>query len=83
MALKKTQRVLKREFKEKIKRLQWVIFGKCYNCTGFQADGYQDCGMKDCSLYPYRLKHSVGLTSKDLASYLERARTEIQCLEEV
>lgn len=78
MSLKTTQRDLKRRFKNQIQNLQWAIYGKCYDCTGFQADGYQDCGMKDCPLYPYRLRQPIGRTSKSLASYLRGVRRQIQ-----
>jgi len=83
MALKKTQNQLKREFKEELKKLKWAIYGKCYDCYGFQADRYEDCGVKDCPLYPYRLKQSKGSTSAGLASYLMRIKTQIQRLGKV
>lgn len=78
MGLKTTQRQLKRKFLVEIKNLKWAIYGKCYDCTGFQADGYEDCGMNDCPLYPYRLKQPVGRTSKDLASNLREIKLQIQ-----
>ena len=78
MALKTTQRELKRKFKKEAQSLRWAIFGRCFDCTGFQADGYMDCGMKDCSLYPYRFKQPIGRTSKDLALYLRRVKRQIQ-----
>lgn len=77
MALKKTQAQLKREYRKQIQNLEFAIFGKCYDCSGFQADGYQDCGMNDCFLYPYRLKQPIGRTSKSLASYLGEVRRQI------
>jgi len=78
MALKTTQRELKRKFKKEIQTLRWVIYGKCYDCSGFQADGYTDCGMKDCSLYPYRLKHPKNRSSESLALYLRQVKRQIQ-----
>jgi hypothetical protein len=26
---------------------------KCYDCTGYYADGKTDCGLKACPLYPW------------------------------
>lgn len=78
MSLKITQRELKKQFKSRIQNLQWAIFGKCYDCMGFQADGYMDCEMEDCPLYPYRLKQPAGLTSQSLVSYLREVKRQIQ-----
>ena len=78
MSLKITQRELKKQFKNQIQTLQWAIFGKCYDCTCFQADGYKDCELGDCPLYPYRLKQPAGLTSQSLASYLREIKRQIQ-----
>ena len=78
MALKITQRELKRKFKKEIKELKYAIFAKCFDCCGFQADGYADCEMEDCSLYPYRLEQPIGRTSKSLASYLRKVKRQIQ-----
>lgn len=78
MALKTTQIQLKRKFRVKIKALRYAIYGKCYDCSGFQADGYQDCQMEDCPLYPYRLKQPIGRTSESLASYLREVKRQIQ-----
>ncbi len=78
MPLKTTQRELKRKFRKEIKNLKWAIFGKCFDCSGFQADGYMDCEMDDCSLYPYRLEQPVGRTSESLASYLRGVKRKIQ-----
>lgn len=74
MALKKTQKQLKREYQSKIQDLQYTIFGKCFDCTAFQADGYQDCEITDCPLHKYRLKQPMGLTSASLASYLRSVK---------
>jgi len=30
-----------------------AILGKCYDCCGGYADGKVDCGIPDCTLYPY------------------------------
>lgn len=78
MALKTTQYQLKREFKEEVKNLKYAIYGKCYDCSSFQADGYMDCEMTDCPLYPYRLRRAIGRTSKSLASYLRSVKLKIQ-----
>jgi len=37
---------------EKTARFE-AIKAKCYDCMGFYADGVQDCGVKDCPLYPF------------------------------
>lgn len=78
MALKKTQNQLKREFKKEIQELKYAIYGKCYDCMGFQADGYYDCGIKTCPLYPYRLRQAAGSTSQSLASFLREVKRQIQ-----
>ena len=33
--------------------LKQAIQGKCYDCTGYYADGRADCGMTHCPLYPF------------------------------
>jgi len=78
MALKITQSQLKKKFKEEIKGLRWAIHAQCFDCVGFQADGYQNCEINACPLYPYRLKQPVGKTSASLASYLKRSKAKIQ-----
>ena len=78
MTLRETQSQIKRRFRKEIQELRFSIYGKCYDCTGFQADGYEDCEMKDCSLYPYRLKQPVGRTSRSLASHLREIKCQIQ-----
>lgn len=78
MALKTTQRELKKRHKKEAQDFKWAIFGKCYDCMGFQADGYYDCEMDNCPLYPYRLKQPVGRTSRSLASYLGEIKRQIQ-----
>lgn len=30
-----------------------AIKAKCYDCTGFYADGVEDCGSLACALYPF------------------------------
>jgi len=78
MALKTTQNQLKKEFKEKVKNLQYAIYGECYDCMGFQADGYKDCQMTDCPLYTYRLTKNKSQWSRSLASYLALVKRRIQ-----
>ena len=78
MTLKTTQRELKRKHQEEIRPLKYAIYGGCYSCSGFQADGYQNCGITTCPLHPYRLKQSVGRISKSLASYLSEVRRQIE-----
>jgi len=81
--LKTTQNQLKREFGKKIRKLRYAIFGKCYDCMCFQADGYYDCKMDDCPLYPYRLKQPAGRTSKSLASSLRAVKLRINAKEKL
>ena len=78
MALKITQLQLKRKFREEIRELKYAIYAKCFDCCGFQADGCMDCEIKDCSLYPYRLKQSIGHCSRSLASSLSEVKRQIQ-----
>lgn len=33
--------------------LRQAIYAKCYDCTGFHADGKVDCCMPGCPLYPF------------------------------
>jgi hypothetical protein len=33
--------------------LRQAVNAKCYDCTGFYADGKDDCCMPGCSLYPF------------------------------
>lgn len=83
MALKTTQNQLKKEFRKQIKELKYAIYGKCYDCTGFHADGYADCEMNDCPLYPYRLKQNKSRWPKSLASYLSLVKRRIDVKEEL
>ena len=78
MALKTTQRELKKKFRAEIKSLKWAIYAKCFDCMGFQADGYYDCKMNDCPLYPYRLKHFWSRGSKVLRSFLMASKRKIK-----
>ena len=56
MALKTTQRQLKKKFRAEIKKLKTAIKLHCCECMGWMVDGVYDCGITDCPLYPYRLK---------------------------
>ena len=33
--------------------LRQGVYAKCYDCTGYYADGKNDCCMPGCSLYPF------------------------------
>lgn len=57
--MKKNKNTLKRELKSERQKYQMAIHLKCYECMGNCADGYEDCGITDCALYPYRLKRGV------------------------
>ena len=50
MALKTTQRELKRGFHEEIAELKMAIWLKCGDCMGFFLDPYQSCTSKNCPL---------------------------------
>lgn len=80
MALKITRRELKKRFKDEIAELKDAIKLKCFDCSGSQADGYQDCGMDDCSLYPYRLNRSMSRCSRDLRTKAGDLKAMIQGL---
>ena len=30
-----------------------AILAKCYDCMGYFTDGKEDCGIPECSLYPF------------------------------
>lgn len=51
--------------------LRQAVYAKCYDCTGFYADGKNDCCMPGCSLYPFmpynanRVKKVTGRTMTD------------------
>jgi len=78
MALKMTKRELKRKFKAEIVELKEAIKLKCWDCTGFQADGYEDCGIKDCPLYPYRLRRHISRESANLRTKARELKRKIQ-----
>jgi hypothetical protein len=33
--------------------LRDAVYAKCYDCSGYYADGIADCGCKNCPLYPF------------------------------
>lgn len=33
--------------------LKQAVNARCYDCTGFFADGKVDCGLKHCPLHPF------------------------------
>ena len=51
--------------------LRQAVYGRCYDCTGFYADGKNDCCMPGCPLYPFmpynanRVKKVTGRTMTD------------------
>ena len=65
-----------KKLKEENKILKFASFGKCYDCTCFQADGYKDCTIKFCPLYPNRLRQPKNRWSKNLASYLTVVKSQ-------
>jgi hypothetical protein len=71
MALKTTQIQLKRKYRAEIAALKEAIHLQCFQCSGCQADGYDNCEIPDCPLYPFRLKRPLGNCSK---TFQEKAR---------
>jgi len=71
MALKTTQIELRRKFKKEIAALKEAIHLQCFQCSGCQADGYANCEITDCPLYPFRLRKSLGHCSK---TFQQKAR---------
>ena len=82
MALKTTRWEFKKRFKEEIAELKDTIKLKCFDCSCFQADGYQDCEINDCPLYPYRLNRSMSRCSNSLRTKARDSQTRIQGLED-
>ncbi len=78
MGLKTTQIQLKTGFRKEIKDLKYAIYGKCFDCMGFYPDGYIECEIETCNLYPYRLKGVASRCSKSLASFLRVSKKRIQ-----
>lgn len=78
MALKTTQRQLKKKYKEEIKALKWAIYGKCHDCLGFRIDSAAICSSPCCPLYKYRLGHSAGRNPGPLALFLRSVRHKIE-----
>ena len=33
--------------------LRQAVAAQCYSCTGYYADGKEDCGLLSCPLYPF------------------------------
>ena len=64
MALKITQIQLKRKYRAEIAALKEAIHLQCFQCSGYQADGYANCEIPDCPLYPFRLKRYLSRCSK-------------------
>ena len=46
---------------EKLTPMQ-AIHAKCYECSGYYADGKADCGISTCPLYPYHRYNSERIT---------------------
>lgn len=58
--------------------LRQAVYARCYDCTGYFADGKVDCNMPHCPLHPFmaynenRLKrtNSKSITTKQSAARL-------------
>jgi len=77
MALKQTQAQLRKEFRTEIAELKNAILLKCYECSAYQGDGYSDCQIKSCPLYPFRLKSSINNRSKKLQQKARKLKKEM------
>lgn len=53
---KKTKFQLRKEIRRLKAMFLTVIHLQCYDCQGFFADGYADCGIHKCPLYPFQMK---------------------------
>lgn len=53
---KKTKFELRREIKKEKNKFLTAIRLMCYDCQGFLADGYTDCEITRCPLYPFQIK---------------------------
>ena len=62
--------------------LQQAVYGHCYDCMGFYADGKNDCTMQHCTLHPFmfynknRSKQTVTRTISD--AHMEKMRAARQ-----
>ncbi len=72
--MSKTKNELKREIKNTKAIYGWAIKMKCFDCMGQLADGYYDCKITKCSLYPFKLKRGNTQTKifKRLSRVLEK-----------
>jgi hypothetical protein len=52
MMAKGKAEMIRHLYGEKLSYRQAVI-AKCYDCTGWAADGKEDCCMPECALYPF------------------------------
>ena len=49
-----------------------AIHAKCFDCSGYFADGKHDCQMPKCSLYPYmtfKANKQTSHNSQNMASF--------------
>ena len=53
---KKTKFELRRELKRERNKFLTATRLACCNCMGFFVDGYSDCGITRCPLYPFKVK---------------------------
>jgi hypothetical protein len=79
--------------KGKVELLQWYKTGKpltrtqainayCYDCSGYAADGAEDCGCTACPLYPFHPysteKKTTRVLSPEHLAALQAARSKIK-----
>jgi len=53
-----------------------AILAKCYDCTGYYADGRDDCKIETCSLYPFSPYGSKPAAKKQVSEENKKAAGE-------
>lgn len=46
---------IKKQYREQISIIISAIKAHCYQCCGFNGDGYGDCEIYQCPLYPFQI----------------------------
>ena len=62
--------------------MKQAVLAKCYDCTGFFADGENDCSMPSCPLHPFMVfnkNRAKKTTSRTLTNlHMEKMRAARQ-----
>lgn len=78
---------LKRHMAGETLTLAQAVRAKCADCCGNYADGRNDCGLKECPLYPYHVYNPArrhfrqGKSQADMIAPTEGDMGEIAALE--